>query len=82
MMSVLLGLLARGVLSEKCFGYLLKVVERAGQQRVEPIRCHSFQTGGKDRAQKLIIVGINYHIVPNMPNVLDGVAHSVVIIKC
>ena len=32
-----LGLLAKGVLGEINFGYLLEVVERMVQQRVEPI---------------------------------------------
>jgi len=38
MMVVLLGHLARDVLSEKHFGYLLEVAERAKRQRVKPIR--------------------------------------------
>ena len=32
MMVVLIGLLARGILSEKCFGYLLKFMERQGNR--------------------------------------------------
>jgi len=36
-MVVLLGLSARGVLSEERFCYHLKILERAGSQRVEPI---------------------------------------------
>ena len=44
---LLLGLLARDVLSEEHFGYLLKVVERMRRQRVEPIRGHTFQAGRK-----------------------------------
>jgi len=35
--SVLLGLPVRGILTEKCFGYLFEVVERMGRKRVEPI---------------------------------------------
>ena len=35
--AILLGLLARGVLSEECFGYLLGVAERVERQRVELI---------------------------------------------
>jgi len=42
---VLLGLMARDVLSEEHIGYLLEVVERMWQQGVEPIRGHAFQTG-------------------------------------
>ena len=48
MMVILLGLPTRGVLSEKCFGYLLEVVERMKRQRVEPIQDHAFQVGRKD----------------------------------
>ena len=36
-MAILLGLLARGVLSKKYFGYLRKLVEEVWQQRVELI---------------------------------------------
>ena len=36
-MVVLLGFPTRDILSEKCFSYLLKVVEGMGWQRVEPI---------------------------------------------
>ena len=76
MMVVLLGLLTRGVLSEKRFDYLLEVMEKAGWQRAEePIRCQIFQTGRKSDAQEWIIEGINYHLVSKMPDVLDGVAH-------
>ena len=45
MVAILLGLPARGVLSEERFSYLLEVVERMGQQRVEPIRGYAFQAG-------------------------------------
>jgi len=37
MMVVLFGLMVGGILSEELLGYLLKIVERARQQRVEPI---------------------------------------------
>jgi len=37
MVVVLLGLLAGDVLSEECLGYLLEIMERARQRRVEPI---------------------------------------------
>ena len=47
MMVVLLSLLARGILSEKRFAYLLKVAERVRRQRVEPIRCRTFRLEGK-----------------------------------
>ena len=50
-MIVLLDLLARGVLSEERFSYLFEVAEIAGWERVEPIRCHTFQIGGKSDAQ-------------------------------
>jgi len=52
MMAVLLGLQAGGVLSEKRLGYLLKIMERVRRQRVEPIRCYYFQTGGKGDTQE------------------------------
>ena len=39
----------RGVLSEKRFGYLLEVVERMRQQRIEPIRGMPFKLDGKIR---------------------------------
>ena len=37
MIIVLLGFLARGILSEERLGYLHKIVERVRRQRVEPI---------------------------------------------
>ena len=63
-MIVLLGLLMKGVLSDKHFGYLLEVAERAGRQRVKPIQCHTFQTGGKNDAQEWIIAGVDHHFSP------------------
>jgi len=46
-MVILLGILVRGVLSEKRFSYLFKVAKKAERRRVEPIRCRTFQTGEK-----------------------------------
>ena len=34
---ILLGLSARGILGEKCLGYLLEIVERMRGQRINPI---------------------------------------------
>ena len=75
-MAVLFCLMVGGILSEERLGYLLEIVERARQQRVEPIRRHTFQTGGKGDAQEWIVAGIDHHLVSKMPNVLDGIAHS------
>jgi len=76
MVVVLLGRLAGGVLSKKRLGYLLEIVQRAKRQRVEPIRCHTFQAVGKCDAQEWVFAGINHHLVPEMPDVLDGIVHS------
>ena len=73
---VILGFLTRGVLGGECFDYLLEVVERMSQHGVEPIRGHAFQTGWKGYAQERIVVGVNYHIVPKVPNVLNRVTSS------
>ena len=42
---VLVSLLARGVLSEELFGYLLEVVKRMWRRGVNPILGHTFQIG-------------------------------------
>ena len=52
MIVILFGLLTRGVLSEKHFGYFLDVAERVGWQRIESIRRYTFQIGGKSDAQE------------------------------
>ena len=77
MIAILLGLLGEGVLSEKCLGFLLDIMERTRRQRVEPIRYHTFQTGGKGDAQECNIARIDHHFL----NVLDGVTHRSVVIK-
>ena len=80
-MAVFLGILARGILSEERFDYLLEVTERVGRPRVELIRCRTFQTGGEGDAQEWIFAGIDHHFVSEIPNVLDGVAYSGVTVE-
>ena len=46
---VLLGLLARGILSEEHISYLLKIVERMWGKRIELIRGTPFRLDGKVR---------------------------------
>jgi len=81
MVVFLLSLLTRGVQNEKRLSYLLEIVERVRQQGVEPIQCHTFQTGGKGDAQEWVIVGIDHHLFSKMPDVLHEVTHLGVIVK-
>jgi len=80
-MAVFLGLLEGGVLSEERLGYRLEIMERARRQRVEPIRCHTFQTEGKSDAQEWVIAGIDHYPISKMPDVPDEVAHPGVVVK-
>ena len=80
-MVVILSFSTRGVLGGECFDYLLEVVERMSQHGVEPIRGHAFQTGWKGYAQERIVVGVNYHIVPKVPNVLNRITRSGIVVK-
>jgi len=53
---------------------LFEIIKRVRRQRVELIRCHTFQTEGKGDAQKWVVAGIYHYFVLEMPDVLDGVA--------
>ena len=44
MLVILLGFTAGDVLGEKYLSYLLEIVERMRQQRIKPIRGHTFLT--------------------------------------
>ena len=47
--AILLDFLARGVLSEEHFGYLVEVMERVRRQGVEPPEVAPFRLEGKVR---------------------------------
>jgi len=80
---ILLGFPARGLLGEEHLSYLLEIVEQTCRQKIKPIRIrgHTFQTGQKGQAYERIITRVDHHLVSEMPDVLDKVADSGVVVK-
>ena len=69
------------VLSEECLSYLLKIIGRMWMQKVEPIWSHTFQAGWKGQPYEGVITRADYHLIPEMSDVLNWVAHSIVIVE-
>ena len=68
-------------MGEECLDNLLETVERTRQQGVEPIRGHAIQTGGKGWTHESVVAGVDHHLVPEVPDVLDWIARLEVVIK-
>ena len=81
-MTLLLGLLAGGILDEKCLSHLSEIVERARWQRVEPVRGHVFQAGRKGEAHDWIITGVDHHLVLKVAEILYRITYSGVVVEC
>ena len=56
-------------------------MDRIWRQRVELIWGHIFQAGREGEAHKWIVAGVDYHFILEMPDVLDWVACSGVVVE-
>ena len=80
-MSILLGLLARGVLGKKCFSHLRKVMERVWRQGLEPIRGRTFRLEEKSENHDWVIARVDHHRIPVVPDVLNQIVHSTIVVE-